>query len=162
MAHGRGIIRRLNVEGDMATAIPDGYHTLTPYLIVPDGEGMLRFLQDVFAAKLMERFNRPDGTLKHSELQVGDSKIMVGQVEAKLTPRPQTLYVYLPDVDAAYKRALGAGAKSLMEVTDQFYGDRSGGFEDAAGNWWYVATHVEDVSPEELQRRAKAQELHAK
>ena len=146
----------------MAKAIPDGYHTLTPYLTVPDGEGMLRFLQDVFAAKLAERFNCADGTLKHAELQVGDSKIMVGQAGGKFTPRPQTLYVYLPDVDATYKRALDAGAKSLMEVTDQFYGDRSGGFEDAAGNWWWVATHVEDVSPEEMQRRANAQELQVK
>jgi PhnB protein len=142
----------------MAKAIPEGYHTLTPYLTVPDGEGMLRFLQDVFAAKLMERFNSSDGTLKHAELQLGDSRIMVGQANGKFTPRPQTLYVYLPDVDAAYQRALRAGAKSLMEVADQFYGDRIGGFEDPAGNWWYVATHVEDVSAEEMQRRSKAQE----
>jgi PhnB protein len=142
----------------MTTAIPNGYHTLTPYLTVPDGEGMLRFLEDVFAAKLVERLNRPDGTLKHAELQLGDSRIMVGQANEKFTPRPQTLYVYLPDVDAAFKRALDAGAKSLMEVADQFYGDRSGGFEDHAGNWWWVATHVEDVTPEEMQRRASAQE----
>jgi PhnB protein len=142
----------------MTTAIPNGYHTLTPYLTVPDGEGMLRFLQDVFAAKLVERHNRPDGTLKHGELQLGDSRIMVGQANEQFTPRPQTLYVYLPDVDAAFKRALDAGAKSLMEVADQFYGDRSGGFEDQAGNWWWVATHVEDVTPEEIQRRANAQE----
>jgi PhnB protein len=146
----------------MAKAVPDGYHTLTPYLTVPNGEEMLRFLQDVFAAKLTERFNCSDGTLKHAELQVGDSKVMVGQAGEKYTARPQTLYVYLPDVDATYKRALDAGAKSLMEVTEQFYGDRSGGFEDAAGNWWYVATHVEDVSTEEMQRRASAQELQAK
>ena len=126
-------------------------------------QGVARFLQDVFAAKLSERFNRPDGTLKHGELQLGDSRIMVGQSDEHLTPRPQTIYVYLPDVDAAFKRALDAGAKSLMEVADQFYGDRSGGFEDPAGNWWWVATHVEDVTPEELQRRASSQkELQSK
>jgi len=146
----------------MAKAVPDGYHTLTPYLTVPDGEGILRFLQEVFGAKVLFRFNRPDGTLKHSELQLGDSRIMVGQANEQFTPRPQTLYVYLPDVDAAYKRALGAGAKSLQELTNQFYGDRSGGFEDPAGNWWWVATHVEDVSDEEMARRAQAQELQAK
>jgi uncharacterized glyoxalase superfamily protein PhnB len=147
----------------MAKAIPDGYHTLTPYLTVPDGETMLRFLQDVFAAKLIERYNRSDGTPKHCELQLGDSRIMVGQANEQFTPRPQTLYVYLPDVDAAYKRALDGGAKSLMPVADQYYGDRSGGFEDPAGNWWWVATRVEDVSEEEMNRRLRAQEeLQAK
>lgn len=147
----------------MAKAIPDGYHTLTPYLTVPDGEAMLRFLQDVFAAKLIERYNRSDGALKHAELQLGDSRIMVGQANEQFTPRPQTLYVYLPDVDAAYQHALDAGAKSLTPVADQYYGDRSGGFEDPAGNWWWVATRVEDVSAEEMNRRLRAQEeLQAK
>src|SRR6266702_2828604 len=105
----------------MVKAVPDGYHTLTPYLTVPDAERILRFLQDVFGARLMERFNRPD-------------------------------------VDAAFNRAIDAGGKSLMEVATHFYGDRSGGFEDPAGNWWWVATHVEDVTPEEMQRRHAAQE----
>ena len=114
----------------MPKPIPDGYHTLTPYLVVPDGEVMLRFLQDAFAAELHERFNRLDGTLKHAELQIGDSRLMVGQANPQFTPRPQTLYVYVPDVDAAYQRALDAGAKSLMPVANQDYGDRSGGFED--------------------------------
>jgi uncharacterized glyoxalase superfamily protein PhnB len=141
----------------MAKAIPDGYHTLTPYLVVPDAEAMLRFLQEVFAAKLLERFNRSDGTLKHSELQLGDSRIMVGQANEQFATRPQMLYVYLPDVDAVYRRALELGAKSLAEVSDQFYGDRTGGFQDAAGNWWWVPTYVEDVSEEEMQRRANAQ-----
>lgn len=141
----------------MAKAIPDGYHAVTPYLIVPDGEKMLRFMEDVFGAKVVERFNRPDGTLKHGEVQIGDSKIMVAQADAQFAPRTAMLNVYLPDVDAAYKRALDAGAKSLSPVSVQFYGDRSGGFEDSAGNWWWVATHVEDVSPEEIRRRADAQ-----
>lgn len=140
----------------MVKAVPDGYHTLTPYLTVPDGDAMLRFLQDVFGAKLTERLNDASGTLKHAELQLGDSKVMVGQASEQYTPRPATLYVYLPDVDATYKRALGAGAKSLQEVTDQFYGDRTGGFEDPAGNWWYIATHMEDISMEEMQRRVSA------
>jgi uncharacterized glyoxalase superfamily protein PhnB len=156
-------MRPLNVEDRMAKPIPDGYHTLTPYLVVPDGEAMLRFLEDAFAAKLLERFNRADGALKHAELQIGDSRLMMGQANEHFTPRPQTLYVYVPDVDAAFQRALAAGAKSLMPVADQDYGDRSGGFEDPAGNWWWVATHFEDVSAEEIQRRALAQEaLQAK
>jgi uncharacterized glyoxalase superfamily protein PhnB len=145
----------------MAKPVPDGYHTITPYLTVPDGESMLRFLQNVFGAKLTERMDDSSGKLRHAELQLGDSKIMVGQSGEQYTPRPQTLYVYLADVDATYKRALGAGAKSLQEVSDQFYGDRTGGFEDPAGNWWYVATHMEDISMEEMQRRASAQGLKA-
>jgi uncharacterized glyoxalase superfamily protein PhnB len=151
------------LEVGMVKPVPDGYHTLTPYLTVPDGERMLSFLQDVFGAKLVERHNRPDGSLQHAELQIGDSKIMVGGANQQFTPRPQTVYVYLPDVDAIYQRALNAGAKSIMPVANQFYGDRNGGFEDPAGNWWWVATHVEDVSKEELERRARAQaELQAK
>ncbi len=147
----------------MAKAVPDGYHTITPYLTVPDAEGMLRFLQEVFGATVVDRHNRPDGTLKHGELQLGDSKVMIGQATQQFTPRPQTLYVYLPDVDTIYQRAISSGGKSLTLVADQYYGDRSGGFEDPAGNWWWVATHIEDVAPDEMQRRAAAQEeLQAK
>jgi uncharacterized glyoxalase superfamily protein PhnB len=107
----------------------------------------------------MERLNDSSGTLKHAELLLGDSKIMVGQASEQYKPRPQTLYVYLPDVDATYKRAMSAGATSLQEVTDQFYGDRTGGFEDTAGNWWYIATHTEDITMEEMQRRLNAQNI---
>ena len=137
----------------MAKTIPDGYHTLTPYLTVPDGERMLSFLQDVFGAKLVERHNRPDGTLQHAELQIGDSKIMVGQATQQFTPRPQTTYVYLPDVDVAFQRALNAGAKSIQPVANQFYGDRSGSVVDPFGHLWSIATHIEDVSPEEIEKR---------
>jgi PhnB protein len=140
----------------MATTIPDGYHSVNPYLIVPDGEKMVSFLQEVFGAKLRERFNRPDGTIKHAELEIGDCRIMLAQANEQFAPRPQTLYVYLLDVDAAYARGLNSGAKSLMEVSQQNYGDRNGGFEDPAGNWWWVATRVEDVSVEEIERREQA------
>jgi uncharacterized glyoxalase superfamily protein PhnB len=143
----------------MAKSVPDGYHTLTPYLTVADGEGMLRFLKDVFGAELRERFNRADGSLKHAELQLGDCRVMVGQANEQFTPRPQTFYVYLDDVDAAFQRALSAGAKSLMPVSNADYGDRTGGFEDPNGNWWWVATHIEDVSAEEIQRRTTEREL---
>lgn len=146
----------------MAKPIPDGYHTLTPYLIVPDGEKMLQFLQEAFGARILFRHNGPDGVLMHAELELGDSKLMVGQASKQFTPRTQATYVYVPDVDAAYKRAIAAGAKSLTEVADQFYGDRSGGFEDPAGNCWWVATHVEDVSEAELTRRARALESSKK
>ena len=146
-----------NAVNSDAKPVPDGYHTLTPYLTVPDGEAMLRFLRDVFAAELRERFNSPDGSLKHAELVIGDSCIMVGQASQQFSPRPQTLYVYLPDVDAAFQRALDAGAKSLRPVANVGYGDRTGGFEDVAGNWWWVATRVEELSTEEIERRTATQ-----
>lgn len=145
----------------MPKSVPDGYHTLTPYLIVPDGEKMLNFLQQVFGAKLLERFNCPDGTIRHSELEMGDSRVMMAQANEQFAPRPQTLYVYLADVDAAYRRALAIGAKSLQEVAQQNYGDRNGAFEDPAGNWWWVATRVEDVSAEEVARREQASQKRA-
>jgi uncharacterized glyoxalase superfamily protein PhnB len=149
------------MEEHMVKPVPDGYHTLTPYFVVPDGESMLRFLQEAFGAKILFRHDRPDGALMHAELELGDSKVMVGQANEQFTPRSQMTYVYVPDVDAAYKRAIAAGGRSLKEVADQFYGDRSGGFEDPAGNCWWVATHVEDVSEAELTRRVQAQERSA-
>ena len=140
----------------MVKPVPDGYHTLSPYLIVPDAELMIGFLQDVFGACLAERHNRPDGTLQHGEFQIGDSKLMMGQASAQFTPKQQSTYVYIEDVDKVFERAVKAKAKVLMPVADQFYGDRSCGFEDPAGNWWWVATHIEDVSPDEMERRQLA------
>jgi uncharacterized glyoxalase superfamily protein PhnB len=99
---------------------------------------------------------RADGTVHHAEVKIGDSIVMMGEPAEPAKARPSSLYLYVPDVDAAYKAALAAGAKSLMEPADQFYGDRSGGVEDPSGNHWYVATHVADISPEEMQKRAKA------
>jgi PhnB protein len=142
----------------MAKAVPDGYHTLTPYLVVPNGETTLRFLQDVFGAHLRHRQNRPDGTIMHCELQVGDSRLMMAQAAPPYESHPQTFYVYLEDADVPFQRAVQAGAKILEPITTKFYGDRTGGFQDPAGNRWYVATHVEDVSPDEIQRRALAQQ----
>jgi PhnB protein len=137
----------------MVKPVPDGYHTLTPYLVVPDAEVMIQFLQDVLGATLIERHDGPDGTLMHGEFQIGDSKLMMGQSSAKFTPKQQSTYVYVEDVDKVFQRAVTAKAKVLMPVADQYYGDRSCGFEDPAGNWWWVGTHIEDVSREEIERR---------
>ena len=98
---------------------------------------------------------RADGSIHHAEIKIGDSIVMMGEPAEPAKARPSTLYLYVPDVDAAYKAAL-AGGKSLMEPADEFYGDRSGGVEDPSGNQWYVATRIADVSPEEMQKRAKA------
>jgi uncharacterized glyoxalase superfamily protein PhnB len=100
--------------------------------------------------------DRPDGTVQHAEVRIGDSVVMMGEPQGEVQPRPVNLYLYVEDVDAVYLRAIQAGAKSIGEPKDQFYGDRSGGVEDPSGNTWYIATHVEDVEPEEFKRRVAA------
>lgn len=136
--------------------VPDGYHTLTPYLTVQDAGALLAFLTQAFDAVETLRMSGPDGAVRHAEARIGDSIVMIGQAREQWTPRPGTIYVYVPDVDATYARALAAGAVSLREPATQDYGDRSGGVQDPQGNQWWLATHVEDVSPEELERRSAA------
>jgi len=99
----------------------------------------------------------PDGSIRHAEARIGDSMVMIGQAGGEWKPKPNTVHVYVPDVDATYKKALAAGATSTREPVTQFYGDRSAGVEDAQGNSWWIATHVEDVSPEEMEKRMAAQ-----
>jgi len=103
-----------------------------------------------------ERMVRPDGRVGHAEIQIGDSVVMISDASAQSNPIPAMLYVHVPDVDASYKRALQTGATSIMEPAEQFYGDRHGGVRDVAGNQWWIATHIEDVSPEEMRRRSEA------
>jgi PhnB protein len=135
---------------------PEGYHTVTPYLIGRGTAELIEFLKESFGAEDRERHMRPDGKIMHAEVKIGDSVVMMGEASDAFKAMPASIHLYLEDVDAAYKRALRAGGKSLREPTDQFYGDRSAGVEDAAGNQWWLATHVEDVSPEEMQRRQEA------
>jgi len=137
--------------------IPDGYHSVTPYLIVKDGNRTLEFLQRGLGAELIERHDLPNGRLMHAEVRIGDSPVMLGEGGESHPPMPCMLYLYVRDCDAAYQRALGAGAKSVRVPENQFYGDRSGGVVDAEGNQWWFGTHVEDVSPQELARRAAEQ-----
>jgi len=136
--------------------IPDGYHTVTPYLTADDAAIVINFLQQAFNAQVTFEMKDTDGNVRHAELRVGDSMLMLGQARDEWTSRPMSFYLYVPDADAAYKSAVAAGGKSLQEPTTQFYGDRSGGVEDPQGNYWWIATHVEDVSPEEMEKRQKA------
>lgn len=136
--------------------IPEGYHTVTPYLVVPGVAKLIDFLEQAFGAQEKERHARPDGAIMHAEVKIGDSIVMMGEPMGEFKAIPAALYLYVEDVDAVYKRALEAGATSVMEPADQFYGDRNGGVKDPAGNLWWIATHIEDVSPEELARRAAA------
>jgi uncharacterized glyoxalase superfamily protein PhnB len=137
--------------------IPDGYHSITPYLIVPGVARLLDFLKEAFGAEETHpRMTRPDGAVMHAEVRIGDSRLMMGEPGGNWTPMPGSLYLYVPDTDAVYRRALAAGATSLMEPADQFYGDRNAGVKDPSGNSWWIATHKEDVSHEEMVRRAQA------
>jgi PhnB protein len=144
--------------------VPEGYHTATPYLIVDDATRALEFYGRAFGAKELMRFPDPSGKIGHAEIELGDSVIMLadefpdmGFRSAKaLGGTPVSLLLYVEDVDARFARALAAGATQLRPVEDQFYGDRTGTLVDPFGHVWTFATHVEDVSPEELQRRAAA------
>jgi uncharacterized glyoxalase superfamily protein PhnB len=136
--------------------IPEGYHTVTPYLVVPDVACLIDFLVQAFGAKETHRMSRPDGSIGHAEVKIGDSAVMMGQSNDQWKPMPGSIYLYVDDTDATYRRALEAGATSLMEPADQFYGDRNAGVQDPTGNMWWIATHKEDVAPEELARRAAA------
>ena len=142
--------------------IPDDYPQVSPYLCVDDAGAALDFYSKVLGAKERMRMAEPDGRIGHAELQLGDSVIMLADEYPDIGIRspkafggsPVTLSVYVEDVDKVFDRAIAAGAKSLRPVKLEFYGDRSGQFEDPFGHRWSVASHVEDVSPEEMERRS--------
>jgi uncharacterized glyoxalase superfamily protein PhnB len=134
--------------------IPKGLHTVTPYLTLSGVARLIDFLKEAFDAKEMHRSTRPDGTIMHAQVRIGDSAIMMGEIWGDFQAKTAALYLYVPDTDALYRRAVAAGATSIMEPMDMFYGDRNAGVRDFAGNEWWIATHIEDVAPEELERRA--------
>jgi PhnB protein len=136
--------------------IPEGFHSVTPFFIVERAGGFIDFLKRAFDAKELHRMAQPDGTILHAELRIGDSPVMLAEATGEHKPMPGCLYLYVPDIDAVYRRAVQAGGVSLSEPADQFYGDRSAGVRDPAGNVWWIATHKEDVAPDELERRAQA------
>jgi PhnB protein len=136
--------------------IPDGYHTVSPYIVVPGVAKLIEFAKEAFGAKEVFVSRRPDGSVMHAEVKIGDSIIMMGEAPDGSKKFPAMMHLYMKDVDAVYQRAMQAGGKSLREPVDQPHGDRSGAVEDAFGNQWWISTHVEDVSSEELEKRAKA------
>jgi len=133
--------------------IPDGYHTVTPFMMAKDASSVIDFLKKAFGAVESSRHTLPDGKIMHAEVRIGDSNIMIADATDKWPATPSMLYLYVNDVDSVYKRAVEAGGKSLREPTNEFYGDRSAGVMDSSGNQWWIATHIEDVSPEEMKRR---------
>ena len=141
----------------MATKhIPAGYHSITPTFAVEGAEKFIDFLNQVFNPKIRMRMQGPDGKIMHAELEIGDSVIMVSDAGPQWPARYNSVYVYVEDVDAAYQRALKAGAVSVREPENAFYGDRGCAIRDPFGNLWGIATHIEDVAPDELKRRAEA------
>ena len=133
--------------------IPDGYPRVSPYLVVRNVEETIEFIQYVFEGKIKEKMKLPDGSVNHGEVSIGDSVIMMGKATPEHPPLNTMLYIYVEDTDVTYKRALEKGAVSVMEPSDQFYGDRNAGVKDKDGISWWMATHVEDVSPEEMKKR---------
>ncbi len=146
----------------MVNPIPDGYPRVTPYLIVDGAAAAIDFYTSVLGATERMRMGGPEGRVGHAELEIGDSVIMLADEHPEMDaigPKtvggtPVSLHVYVEDADAVFGRAIEAGAKVLRAVEDKFYGDRSGGFEDPFGHHWHVATHVEDVPPDEMSKRA--------
>ena len=136
--------------------VPDGYSTVTPYMVSRNAEELLAFMKKAFAAREHELMRAPDGSIWHADLTIGNSHIMVSQANEQHPAMLAGMYLYVPDTDATYRAALAAGAQSTMEPADQFYGDRTAGVKDSHGNMWWIGTHVEDVAPEEMKRRAKA------
>jgi PhnB protein len=135
--------------------IPEGYHTVTPYLIVEGADRVVDFIQRAFQGTEKFRMPNEDGTIAHAEVQIGDSSIMVSDAGTQWPAMPCHLHLYVEDCDAVYQRAIQAGGISVQEPADQFYGDRSAGVRDSGGNLWWLATHVEDVAPEEMAARAE-------
>jgi PhnB protein len=149
-------------ETVMATkSIPDGYHSVTPYLIIKGAAAAIDFYKRAFGATELMRMASPDGKIGHAEIRIGDSAIMLAD-EHQGHRSPQSLggagvslMVYVERVDEVFKRAVASGAKELQPVKDQFYGDRSGTLQDPFGHTWTVATHIEDIPPDEMRRRAE-------
>jgi uncharacterized glyoxalase superfamily protein PhnB len=140
-----------------AKPVPEGYHTVTPYLVVRGAPKLIEFLEQAFGAQLSHQpVKRPDGSIMHTQVKIGDSQIMIGEESAMAMAAPCTLHLYVPDVDGVFQQAVKAGGSTIMEPMDMFYGDRSGGVTDPSGNRWYIATHKEDVAPQELAKRAEA------
>ncbi len=142
-----------------------GYHTVTPYMALRDCKAAIEFYKRAFGAEKVMQLDMPDGKIAHAEIRIGDSMVMLSEENeewgnkspATLGGSPMFLMIYVPDVDAAFNKAIAAGASEVRPVADQFYGDRSGTLKDPYGYQWTLSTHVEDLSQEEVQRRMEAE-----
>ena len=142
-------------KGKAVKAIPEGMHTVTPFLVVDGGNDFIRFIEQSFDGKTTSIMKTKEGKVMHASLQIGDSQVMISDATEQYPAGSSRLYLYVDDVDATYNKAIGAKGVSLREPTDEFYGDRSSGVKDAWGNEWWIATHIEDVDDEEMEERAR-------
>jgi PhnB protein len=146
--------------------VPDGYHTVTPYLCVDGAGPAIEFYKSVFGAAEVFRMPDPAGKVRHAEIQIGDSRVMLADEYPDIgfrAPRstggtPVLIHLYVEDVDAVFNRAVAGGARVINQVADHFYGDRGGSIEDPYGHRWYIATHKEDLSLEQIEARAASSE----
>jgi PhnB protein len=147
----------------MAKPIPEGYRTVTPYLTFDDAAAAIEFYKSAFGAKERSRLEAPGGKIGHAEIEIGDSVVMLSDAFPQASTRPPSelggttasILLYVKDVDALTQRAIDAGATPTMEVADQFWGDRLGSITDPFGHAWSIATHIEDVPPDQMAERAK-------
>jgi PhnB protein len=141
--------------------IPQGYRTITPYLTVKGAKTLINFLERAFNAKNMRQTVRPDGSIGNAEVLIGDSMIMIADGTETWQSSPTSIYMYVENCDAVYRKAIEEGGESIIEPQDMFYGDRNAGVKDFCGNSWWIGTHIEDVSDEEIQNRMEEQVAYA-
>ena len=134
--------------------IPKGFTAITPYLVVEGAARLLDFVQKAFDAEILLRMDGPDGLVHHAAVKINGAMLEMANTAGTWAPMPAGIHLYVPDCDATYRRALDAGATSLLVPEDRFYGERSASVKDSFGNVWHIATHTEDVSAEEMKRRA--------
>ena len=146
---------KTTTHATVAKPIPEGFHTITPFVVVEGAEAFLEFIEKAFDADTSIDMKSPNGQVMHATGQIGDSKIMVADAMPGFKAMPCMLYVYVENIDAVYKQAVKAGGTSLREPVNEFYGDRSAGITDKWNNQWWIATHIEDVDEEEMYKRAE-------
>ncbi|MGH8657077.1 MAG: VOC family protein [Gammaproteobacteria bacterium] len=139
----------------MRATIPDAYQTVTPFPLVKGAPRLIKFLKAAFDATELMRFHEPDGSVVHAEVKIGDSIMMIGEAMEGVPPMPASLHLYVVDADATYRAALTAGGESLKQPINRFWGDRTAGIKDPAGNKWWITTQVE-VAPDEIARGTQA------
>lgn len=145
-------------------AVPDGFHTVTPYLVVDNADELIEFIKNAFQGELTFMHRTDDNRVSHATVKIGNSLVMISDTMTDMEPELAMLYLYVDDVDSLYESAIDANAESIQEPKDQFYGDRAGAVKDRWGNKWWIATHIENVDEEELHKRgeeARKKEAHA-
>lgn len=147
------ILMKVEKDRTSVRTVPEGYHTVTPFIMVNDARGLIEFMKNALNGELTSVVKTNDGKIIHATVQIGDSIVMIADAMPGRSEAPACLYLYVDDVDDMYRKAINANATSLREPIDEFYGDRSAGVKDEWNNQWWLATHIEDVSNEEMERR---------